>query len=366
MRALVRKEFIQMSRDNSSILIGAVLPLLLILVIGSGVSLDVNDIPVAVVMEDSSPTLRDVLSFLEGSSQFSPVYTASMRDAEALMQDREVDAILRARSDFTPNLYRGRASIQLILYGVDSGRAAVIQGYADEALAMWEERHPVDAEGSGQPGGIVIVNRMWFNEANSSRWYFIPGLIVLIMTIAGVFLTSLIMAREWERGTLEALFVSPLGPGEILAAKIVPYFCVAMTGFLLCLLASKFLYRVPLRGSLWLVVSGTVLYLLAASGMGLMISSATRNQFLASQVALLTSFLPALVLSGFIFDLRSMPGFIRGIGSVLPSTFYMDLLKTLFLAGDNRRIAAKDCAALAAYAAGFMLLALASTRKRVA
>jgi ABC-2 type transport system permease protein len=193
----------------------------------------------------------------------------------------------------------------------------------------------------------------------------VPGLIVLIMTLVGAFLTALVMAREWERGTLEALFVTPVRPVEILLAKIIPYFCVGMMGLFLCLAAARFLFEVPMQGSLLVVVFASALYLVVAVGMGLLISSATKNQFLASQLALVSSFMPSLMLSGFLFDLRNVPLAVQAVGRILPATYFMELVKTLFLAGNVWPLILRNCAILAAYAVLLLGIARAVTRKRL-
>lgn len=361
--AMITKEFRQLIRDNSSILIGIFLPILLIFIIGYGVSLDVKNVPIAVVLEDTSPTTYDVLSFLNGSEYFYPTYVTSMHEAEKMIDERNVDAILRIPSDFSENLYRQESSIQLILYGVDSSTSTLVKGYVEGSIKQWEALNKSKFINDSTIGNITIENRMWFNDANSSIWYFIPGLIVLIITIVGVFLTSLVMAREWERGTLESLFISPVRPLEILLSKMVPYFSVAMIGFLFCLIAARFLFEVPIYGSLAIIILCSMLYLLVTLGMGLTISSITKNQFLASQLALLVSFLPAMMLTGFLYDLRSVPAFIRNVGQILPATYYLELLKSLFLAGNNWHLIYKNCLILFFYAIFFISLALKVTKK---
>jgi ABC-2 type transport system permease protein len=193
----------------------------------------------------------------------------------------------------------------------------------------------------------------------------VPGLIVLIMTLVGAFLTALVMAREWERGTLEALFVTPVRPVEILLAKIIPYFGIGMVGLLLCLVAARFLFEVPMYGSLAVIVVSAMLYLLVAVGVGLVISSVTRNQFLASQVALISSFLPSLMLSGFLFDLRNVPTVVRVVGQALPATYFMELVRTLFLAGNVWPLIFRNCAILMLYAVVLLGVARLVTRKRL-
>ncbi|BEP48084.1 MULTISPECIES: ABC transporter permease [Variovorax] len=365
--SLTRKEFRQLLRDRSNLAIGILLPMVLILIFGYGMSLDVKNAPVAVVLEDSSPMAHEAIAGLQLSPTIAPVLLGSMRDAEALMRERKVDGIVRVPADFSRALAAGDARVQLIVHGADAGRATIIQAYVSSALAQAALRQADrgGAAGAAAPsaGRVTVEQRMWFNAANTSTWYLVPGLIVLIMTLIGAFLTALVMAREWERGTLEALFVTPVRPVEILLAKIIPYFAVGMLGLALCLLAARFLFAVPMVGSLFAVVLSSMLYLIVAVSLGLVISSVTRNQFLASQVALIATFMPSMMLSGFLFDLRNVPTAVRVIGHLLPATYFMDLIKTLFLAGDVWPLIWRNCAVLVAYAVGLLLLARMVTRK---
>lgn len=362
-RALIVKETRQLLRDKGNILVGMFLPVMLILIFGYGLSFDVKNMPVALVMEDHSATAADVVSGFYLSPYFSPVAVTTMREAETLMLDRKVDGIVYVRSNFSRELAAGAAAIQLLVNGVDANRARVMLAYAQGAIGQWSARARASGESlGGNLGTVRVEQRAWFNEANTSTWFLVPGLIVVIMTLIGAFLTALVMAREWERGTLEALFVTPVRSGEVLVSKIVPYFCVGLVGLALCLLAARFLFEVPIRGSLLLIAFASMLYLLVALGIGLLISSAVKNQFLASQIALIVSFLPALMLSGFIFDLRSVPFVVRAISSVLPATYYVEALQTLFLAGNVWGLILKDFAVLALSA--FLLLAMARRQTR--
>ncbi|SOD26681.1 ABC-2 type transport system permease protein [Variovorax sp. YR752] len=366
--SLTRKEFRQLLRDRSNLAIGILLPMVLILIFGYGMSLDVKNAPVAVVMEDASPTAHEAIAGLQLSPTIAPVLLGSMHDAEELMRERKVDGIVRVPSDFSRALAAGNARVQLIVHGSDAGRASIIQAYVTGALAQSAIRQmdrSGNASGADAPlvGSVTVEQRMWFNAANTSTWYLVPGLIVLIMTLVGAFLTALVMAREWERGTLEALFVTPVRPVEILLAKIIPYFAVGMLGLALCLLSARFLFAVPMYGSLLVVVFSSMLYLIVAVSLGLVISSVTRNQFLASQVALIATFMPSMMLSGFLFDLRNVPTAVWVIGHLLPATYFMDLIKTLFLAGDVWPLIWRNCAILMAYAVGLLLVARAVTRK---
>lgn len=363
--ALTRKETRQLVRDPSSIAIGILLPIILILIFGYGLSLDVKNAPLAVVMEDSSPTAADAVAGLQLTPYISPVVLGSMHDAELLMRERKVDGIVRVPGDFSRRLAAGDARIQVIVHGADAGRASIVLRYATAALGSNAQRQADRGQTGTGIGAVAIEQRMWFNSANTSTWYLVPGLIVLIMTLVGAFLTALVMAREWERGTLEALFVTPVRPVEILLAKIIPYFGIGMIGLALCLVAARFLFEVPMVGSLGLVLLSAMLYMLVAVGIGLVISSVTRNQFLASQVALLASFLPSLMLSGFLFDLRNVPTAVRIVGQALPATYFMELIRTLFLAGDVWPLVLRNCAILIVYAVLLLGLARFVTRKKL-
>ena len=250
--ALLRKETRQLLRDRSNLAVGLLLPVLLILLFGYGLSFDVTDAPVAVVLEDRSPQARAVLAELQGSPYIAPVWASSMPDAVARMRAGDVRAVLRVPVDFSRQLAFGHATVQLLLNGVDTNTAATIESYVSGAIGVWAQRQ-VDRAGAGgrlAPGSVVIVPRMWFNEAFSSTWYLVPGLIALVLTLIGAFLTSLLIAREWERGTLESLFVTPVRPLELVLAKLAPYVVIGTIDLIVCLLAPRFLFQVPIRGSL--------------------------------------------------------------------------------------------------------------------
>lgn len=399
--SLTRKEVRQLFRNRANMLIGLALPIALILIFGYGLSLDVKNARVLVVMDDHAPQAHDLVSSIALSPYLTCIPAASYRDAERAMNAHEADAVLRIPGDFSRRLAAGNAAVQVLVQGSDPTRALAVGGYLQAAVAIWRQKAAdrgggaagtgnagIGNAGSGNAGSgtagsgdansrnarsgnadtanagaVTVVDRMWFNAANDSTWYLVPGLIVLIMTLIGAFLTALVMAREWERGTLEALFVTPVRPAEVLLAKIIPYFCVGLMGLGLCLLAALFLFDVPLQGSMAALLGGAMLYMLVSLGIGLLISAVTRNQFLASQIAILASFMPAMMLSGFVFDLRNVPTVVNIVGHALPATYFMELVKTVFLAGDYWPLILKDCAILAAYAAALLLLVGRLTRK---
>ena len=212
----------------------------------------------------------------------------------------------------------------------------------------------------------MIRDRLWFNEANESRYFLVPGLIVLIMTLIGAFLTALVMAREWERGTFESLFVTPVRASEILLSKTIPYFILGMIGLALCVLTARFLFHVPMRGSLWILLGASTLYLLVALNMGLLVSAAVKNQFVASELTIILTFLPAMMLSGFLFDLRSMPTIVQMITYVLPARWFVAILQTVFLAGNIWVVFWPSLVILTFMALVLRLLARRFTRKQLA
>lgn len=363
LRALTIKEFHQLLRDRSNLAIGILLPVMLILLFGYGLSLDIRNAPVAVVIEDGSPTARDVVAGLNGSDYIRPSYVTTMAEAEQLMRARRVDAIVRVPGDFSRRLARGDARVQLLLHGSDATMASSLRGYVMASINNWSA-HQADRSGRIAPApGVQVIDRLWFNAANSSTWYLVPGLIVLIMTLVGGFLTSMVVAREWERGTLEALFVTPVRSLEILLAKIIPYFGVGMLGLLLCIVSARFLFQVPLNGSLWVLLASSMLYLIVALGLGLLISSLARNQFLASQIAVIATFMPALMLSGFLFDLNNVPIGIQSVASILPATHFVELSKMSFLAGDNFPLIVRKWSILGLQAVVLLAAAWLRTRK---
>lgn len=364
--ALTRKETRQMLRDRSNLVVGLLLPVVLILLFGYGLSFDVKNARVTVVLEDSSPTARDAVAGLRGSPYLAPTWAMSMTEAEQMVRAGQTDAILRVPSDFSRRVASGDAQLQLLLNGVDSNTASTIEGYVSGALSVPTQQQ-ADRAGNkpASVGTVAIVQRMWFNEAGESTWFLVPGLIVLVMTLIGAFLTSLLVAREWERGTLESLFVTPVRPLELVLAKLAPYIVIGGIDLIMCLLAAKYLFQVPMRGSLWIIILSSLLYLMVSLSLGLFISATTRNQFAASQMALLASFMPAMMLSGFVFDLRNVPVIIQVISQLLPATHFMGLIKTLFMAGDYWPDILRDCAILALYAIVLIALSRRSLKKKL-
>jgi ABC-2 type transport system permease protein len=363
--ALVKKETRQMIRDPATIAVGIVLPVILILLFGFGLSLDVRDVPLAVVLEDSSAPAGNLLAAFALSPYFHPQVVYSPHAADRLLMAGSVDGILTIPPDFARRFSAGDARVQLAVHGTDANRARIIESYVAGAVGAWSARQSADDGTAAGAGPVNVQSRVWFNSANDSHYFLVPGLIVLVMTLIGAFLTAMVVAREWERGTFEALFVTPVRSGEILLGKTIPYFGLGVLGLILCVLSGKFLFHVPVVGSLVVLLGASMLYVLVALGVGLLISSYFKNQLVASQLTMLATFMPALMLSGFLFDLRSMPALIRAITYLLPARYYVALLQTTFLAGNIWAVILPNAAVLAAMLALLGYASRAVTHKRL-
>jgi drug efflux transport system permease protein len=365
LRGLVRKEFLQIVRDPSSIAIAFIMPIALLLLFGYGLSLDVEHVPVAVVVERPSADTADFVASLRGSRYFAPVEVPGMQAAEQALLAGRVDAIVRLRADFAARERRPQgAAVQLIVNGIDANTARLVEGYMDGATTAWLARRAAES-GRRFETPVAVEHRVWFNSDVRSRNFLVPGLVVVIMTLIGALLTAMVMAREWERGTMEALIVTPVAVGEILLGKLIPYFVLGIGGMLLSVAMATWLFDVPLNGSFWLLLLTSAVFLLVALGMGLLISSVARVQFVAGQVAIITTFLPAFLLSGFIFEIRNMPGVVQVITHLFAARYFVAIVTTLFLAGDVWSVIVPNTLALALMAVIFLGLTRLKTRKRL-
>ena len=321
----------QMLRDKSTLTLGIVLPIVLLLLFGYGLSLDVDHVP-ATIVEDGSPEVRDLYVNMSLSRYFDPTKSTSFQEAERLLLTGQTDAVVRRSFSERES---EREHWQIIVNGRDANTSRIMQRYAAGAIAQGGAHETLSSAKAGGGAGMASIRlRVRYNDALNSRHFLIPGLTALILTLIGTMLTALVMAREWERGTFEAMAATPVSKGEILAGKTVPYFGLGMAGLALCLLAARFIFEVPMRGSLGLIVAASALYLVLSLAIGLVISATLKSQLLASQIAIVVSFMPTVVLSGFIFDLHSAPVVAQVIAHFFPATWYVELLQTLFMAGN--------------------------------
>jgi ABC-2 type transport system permease protein len=361
LRGMVRKEWLQILRDPSSIAIAFVLPVILLFLFGYGVSLDAKDIRLGVVVEQPDHDSLQLAGSFGRSTYFRPQHFRNIQQAEQALVEGRLDGIVWLRHDFSRRLLRDPpAAIAVRVNGVDANQARITAGYVQGVWSNWLESYAREHGRELHPP-VELESRIWFNPAVVSRLYLVPGLIAIIMTLIGSLLTAMVVAREWERGTMEALMATPLRVPEMLVGKLVPYFVLGMGGMLFTVTLARWLFEVPLRGSFVTLLIAGALFMLVALAIGLLISIVSKNQFVAGQVAIIATFLPAFILSGFIFDIGSMPAVIQVVSHIVPARYFVAILQTLFLAGDVWPVILPNLGALA-----LMLLVLLAIIRRKA
>lgn len=365
LKALIHKEAIQLLRAKSSLAIGLLLPIILILLFGYGLSFDLSNGRVAVVVEQPSPQTQQIVAGMQGSPYLTVQQFFAMPEAITAIKNDEVDAILVIPANFEAEQLQGRGKLQLLSNGRSTSIASSMQSYVSGAISNTLNLQVERQNSTSTQATVSIEQRMWFNESANSTWFLVPGLIVLVLTLIGAFLTGLLIAREREQGTLEALFVTPVRPLELVIAKLTPYLVIGLIDIVVCLIASSLLFEVPMRSSMLSILSACFLYLLVSLLLGLTISGFAQNQFQASQIALLASFMPAMMLSGFVFDIRNLPFVIQIVSQILPATHFMSLIKTLFLGGDDWKLWFKECSILMLYVIVLMFAACKSLKKQL-
>jgi ABC-2 type transport system permease protein len=368
--ALVRKESLQILRDPSSYLIAGVLPLLLLVIFGYGVSLDLRHIPVGLVVEQPSPEADSLIASFRNSRFFTTRVVRHRAEIEDDLVSGRLKGVIVLAADFADRLGRGEtAPVQVLVDGSDPNTAGLVQNYVQGVWQNWLAQEAVSAAGLAvRPAAaplVVAEPRFWFNPEINSRNFLVPGAVAIIMTLIGTLLTALVVAREWERGTMEALMATPIGKIEFLLGKLIPYFVLGMAAMGLAVVVAVAFFGVPFRGSVWALLLVSAAFLADMLPLGLLISTVTRNQFVASQVALISAFLPAFWLSGFIFEIDSMPWPIRLLTRILPARYFVSSLQTLFLAGDVPGVLWPNTLALLTIAAVLLVALVRATRLRL-
>ncbi len=333
--AIMIKEGKQVTRDPSSWIIAVVLPLTFLFLFGFGISLDTTVVKIAMVREDGGRDARAFADALSSSKWFLVVPATDRRSGERLLQDQNVKAVVIIPAEFGRRLYAQNttAQVQVLVDGAEPNTANYVHGYLG---ALWSGFLAARGLERGSPIAVPVSLevRYWYNANAVSRWFLIPGSMTVIMTLLGTLLTSLVIAREYERGTLEALYATPLTRGQILIGKTLPYFLLAMVSMAVCVLTALLLFQLPLRGSFLALGLVSAVFLVPALGQGLLISVTMRTQMAAAQLGLMTGYLPAMMLSGFLFDIHSMPPWLQAITLAIPARYMNVSLQTVFLAGD--------------------------------
>jgi ABC-2 type transport system permease protein len=333
--AIMIKEGKQVTRDPSSWIIAVVLPLTFLFLFGFGISLDTTVVKIAMVREDGGRDARAFAAALSNSKWFLVVAATDRLSGERLLQDQNVKAVVIIPAEFGTrlNAQNTTAQVQVLVDGAEPNTANYVHGYVG---AIWNGFVAVRAleQGTALAAPVSVEVRYWYNANAVSRWFLIPGSMTVIMTLLGTLLTSLVIAREYERGTLEALYATPLTRGQILIGKTLPYFLLAMVSMLVCVLTALLLFQLPLRGSFLALALVSAVFLVPALGQGLLISVTMRTQMAAAQLGLMTGYMPAMMLSGFLFDIHSMPPWLQAITLAIPARYMNVSLQTVFLAGD--------------------------------
>lgn len=365
--ALIKKEFLQIVRDPSAILIAFVLPLILLFIFGYGVNLDSGRTKVGLVMESSDSDSVSLLTAYTNSRYFEVAVGRDQREfADNLIAGR-LRGIVVIPDEFQKNLDRpGLATVQVITDGSETNSANFVRNYAEGALNAWRAHQQDDQGLSHQAALISLEPRFWYNQELISRNFLVPGSLSIVMTLIGLLLTALVIAREWERGTMESLMSTPISIYKIIFAKLITYFILAQLSMLLSWTVAVFWYEVPFRGSLPALMAVSSIFLIGALGQGLLISSITKDQFLAAQMALVSGFLPSFILSGFIFEIASMPGPIQAFTYIIPARYFVACLQTIFLAGDIWPLFLRSIAAMAIIGLFLFLVTAKKTVKKVA
>lgn len=363
--ALCRKESLQIVRDPSSVLIAFVLPLVMLFIFGYGINLDAARIRVGLVMEDEGEEAQRFADGFFGTPYIEPV-VGTRREMEDAITAGTVRGFVVLPQDFSEKLSRTGefAPVQVVTDGSEPSIAAFVEGYTRGVWKGWQQQRALNL-GEATPPHVEIAQRFWYNPAARSRNYLIPGSITVIMTVVGALLTSLVVAREWERGTMEALLSTPVNRAELLLSKLLPYYILGMLSLIVSVMVAVFAMGVPFRGSTPLLLTVGTFFLFSALGLGLMLSTLTRNQFNAAQGALNAAFLPAVILSGFIFEISSMPAPVRAVTYLVPARYFVTAIQTLFQAGDVTAVIWRNLLFLVLAAILFLGITAKKTRRRL-
>lgn len=364
--ALMTKEALQIVRDPSSILITVVLPFFLIFLYGYGVSLDLDHLRIALVMEDKTPDAQELAQSLIDSPYFEVRRAIHREEAMDLLQKGKIRGFVVIPSYFSDFLYlKSRvAPVQVIADGSEPNTANFVQNYVQGAFQNWLQQRKIRENHPEQPV-VELEIRYWYNEQLESRFFLLPGSLAIIMTLIGTLLTALVVAREWERGTMESLISTTIGKWELIIGKLFPYFVLGMLSMTICFLVTVFGFAVPFRGSIWLLAALSAIFLYCALALGFMISTLARNQVVAYQISIITGFLPAYILSGFLFEIASMPFPIRMLTYLMPARYFVQSLQTIFLVGDVKKLIFVSMIPLILVGTLFFAIAAHKTVKRL-
>src|SRR6202011_1346215 len=365
--ALMRKEAIQIITDPSSILIAFILPVMLLFLFGYAVSLDTTRIRIGVALEERTPESENLLTSLRNSRYLDVTVSFDRAVLEKEMVAGRLRGLLVVPIDFSRRLHsvNDSAPLQIIADGSEPNTANFVQNYLRAAVSLWLQQRGLET-GTATNSLVDLEARNWFNPSLESKNYLVPGSIAIIMTMIGTLLTALVVAREWERGTMEAMMATPVSIQELVLGKLIPYFLLGLGSMLFCTLVAVLIFHTPLRGSIFALFLVTSLFLAGGLGLGLWVSTLSKSQFVAGQFAVILGFLPGFQLSGFLFEISSMPKIVQFLTWIFPARYFVQALQTVFLAGDVWGIVLFYSFVLLAFAGLFFLLTARVPYKRLA
>ena len=370
--AIARKEALHIRRDPRSLGLAVGVPLLMLLAFGYALTLDVDRVPFVVWDQSGTTQSREFVARFTGTPYFA--FQGSI-DAypqlEHAIDSRAAMLALVIPSDFGRELDAGRTvAVQAIVDGSDSNTAGIVLGYTQAITLAFNQQLALDQvrrrTGLAPGTGLDLRTRVWFNPDLASRNFIVPGILAVIMGLISALLTSLTIAREWETGTMEQLISTPMRPPELILGKLIPYLAIGLVDLVIAVSMAVFLFKVPLRGSVVLLFGVGTVFIVATLAQGILISTITRQQLLASQVAMVATFLPAFLLSGFAFAIANMPVVVRGITYIVPARYFVALVKGIFLRGTGVTVLWGDALCLLGFAALMLVVAIARTRKQLA
>jgi len=369
--AIMRKEVIQIWRDPLSLLVIFAMPIVQLIIYGYGVNLDIKHIPLCVYDRDATQTSQDLLKHFQATDYFSIVHVGESYEDILHHIDYGVCTVaVVVPPQFSEDLHaRGRAPVQALLDASDSNTASIGMGYAQSIIQQYSQSVQIDwQQRNGLPPAapnVTFAPRTWYNEDLESMSNIVPGVVAMVMAVVGAFLTSLTIAREWERGTMEQLIATPVRKLEIQTGKLIPYFAIGMMDTAICAAAAVWWFDVPFRGSWTVMFACSALFLVVVLSVGYMFSVTSKSQLGASQMALLVTLLPTFLLSGFIFPIDQMPVAVQWITRILPARYYVTILRDVFLKGSPAKLLAGEITALGIIAALLIIRATRAFKKRL-
>lgn len=363
---MARKEWIQLRRDPRSMTMAFVLPLLMLVFFGYAITWDVKDLELRVLDGDRSARSRGLVEAFEASGYFNLGHRlAGYGDVDRAVGSGDAASVLVIPPGFAADLAAGRgARVQLLLDGADANSATIAFGYASAIVDRWSQR--VVLEGRSVSVPLEAQVRTWYNPTLESRNMIVPGLIAVIMMTIAAMLTALTIAREWERGTMEQLVATPATKLEILVGKLIPYVVIGVVDVGMIVLAGLWVFGVPFRGPVVVFFAQTILFLVGSLALGIVISAAARTQFLATQIALIVTLLPSMLLSGFLFELAAMPTVLQAISLAVPARYYVVVARGIMLKGVGPGVLWIQSLFMVAYALVGFALAMRVFRKEIA